>query len=66
MPDKYRPIVRETTEEPQKPATVAELRATADALGIDHTGMKKADLEAAIAAKHEEPPAQPATDEESA
>lgn len=37
-----------------KQPTVAELREQADALGIDHTGLKKAELAAAIEAKQAE------------
>lgn len=39
-----------------KQPTVAELREQADALGIDHSGLKKADLVAAIEAKQAEQP----------
>lgn len=61
----YRPIVREAAET-VKTATVAELRKIAEDLGIDHKGLKKPDLEAAIAANQPEPPAVPAETEESA
>lgn len=37
-----------------KQPTVAELREEAEALGIDHSGLKKADLIAAIEAKQAE------------
>ena len=50
--DNYRPIVREDVEEPK--VTVTELRASAEFLGIETKGMKKADIEAAIAAKQAE------------
>lgn len=65
---KYRPIVRlEQAAETAGTATVAELREVAEDLGIDHKGLKKPELEAAIAAKNETPepavPADPASAE---
>lgn len=48
-------LAKQSESQPEEmPKSIGELRELAESLGIDHEGMKKADLQDAIAAKQSE------------